>query len=61
MPVIKAPTNQKRHTNVAVVKLLVNILKNKVKETYYRPFMRALPTLKQDIQIYKANKRLSIA
>ena len=45
--------------NVAVAKLLANILKNKVKETYYLPFMRALPTLKQDIQIFKANKQLA--
>lgn len=49
----------KNNKNVAVAKLLANILKNKVKESYYRPFMRALPTLKQDIQIYKANKQLA--
>jgi hypothetical protein len=36
----------KKDKNVAVVKLLANVLKNKVKESYYRPFMRALPTLK---------------
>ena len=41
--------------NLAVAKWLANILRNKVKESYYRPFMRALPTLRQDIQIYKAN------
>jgi hypothetical protein len=39
----------KKDKNVAVVKLLANILKNKVKESYYRPFIRALPTLKQDL------------
>jgi hypothetical protein len=39
----------KKDKNYAVVKLLANILKNKVKESFYRPFMRALPTLKQDI------------
>ena len=36
----------KKDKNVAVVKLLANILKNKVKESYYRPFIRALPTFK---------------
>jgi hypothetical protein len=40
---------EKINKNVAVAKLLANILNNKVKESYYRPFMRALPTLKQDI------------
>ena len=39
----------KKNNNIAVVKLLANVLKNKVKENYYRPFLRALPTLKQDI------------
>jgi hypothetical protein len=37
---------EKINKNVAVAKLLANILNNKVKESYYRPFMRALPTLK---------------
>jgi hypothetical protein len=33
----------KNSKNVAVAKLLANILKNIVKEKYYHPFMRALP------------------
>ena len=49
----------KRKKNVAVVKLLGNLLSNVVKDNYYRPFMRALPTLKQDIQIFQANKQLT--
>ena len=40
---------EKINKNVAVARLLANILNNKVKESYYRPFMRTLPTLKQDI------------
>jgi hypothetical protein len=40
---------KKKNNNIAVVKLLANVLKNKVKECYYRPFIRALPTLKQDM------------
>jgi len=46
---ISKPNKIKKDKNLAVVKLLANVLKNKVKESYYRPFLRALPTLKQDI------------
>lgn len=39
---------------------LKTILSDIIQEKYYKPFMRALPTLKMDMQIEKANKEMNL-